>query len=72
MRYSHTTRRHEALGIANTFYNLTLFFPVSVFLKLPKDVLAQLFAQLASLCCSFARAAALEDAVRIFHVDFFC
>ncbi|XP_068202365.1 LOW QUALITY PROTEIN: exportin-4-like [Palaemon carinicauda] len=51
----------EALGISNIFRKLLLFFPPSVLVALPKEMLHQLVENLTALTCKFAQGAALEE-----------
>ena len=54
---------YEALGVANVVHNLTMFFPMSNFLKLPADILQLFLTHATELTCGVGRAAALEEAV---------
>ncbi|KAK7073379.1 Exportin-4 [Halocaridina rubra] len=51
----------EALGISNIFRKLLLFFPLSVLIALPEEMLHQLVENLTALTCKFAQGAAQEE-----------
>ena len=68
--FRHELRDYEALGVANVIYNLTVIFPMSVFLKLPVDIFRLFLHHVAVLTCNFARSAALEEAVRATAIGF--
>ncbi|KAG7176057.1 Exportin-4-like [Homarus americanus] len=51
----------EALGISNIFRKLLLFFPPSVLVALPEEMLRQLVENLTALTCKFAQGAAQEE-----------
>ncbi|XP_063590971.1 exportin-4-like [Penaeus indicus] len=51
----------EALGISNIFRKLLLFFPPSVLVALPEEMLRQLVDNLTALTCKFAQGAAQEE-----------
>lgn len=53
----------EALGISNIFRKLLLFFPPSVLVALPEEMLRQLVDNLTALTCKFAQGAAQEEMV---------
>ena len=55
----------EALGISNIFRKLLLFFPPSVLVALPEEMLQQLVENLTALTCKFAQGAAHEEMVRL-------
>ncbi|CAL4214717.1 unnamed protein product, partial [Meganyctiphanes norvegica] len=51
----------EALGISNIYRKLLLFFPPSVLVALPEEMLRQLVENLTALTCKFAVGAAQEE-----------
>ncbi|XP_076041566.1 exportin-4-like isoform X2 [Oratosquilla oratoria] len=53
----------EALGISNIFRKLLLFFPPSVLVALPQEMIHQLIENLTALTCKFAQGAAQEEMV---------
>lgn len=53
----------EALGVSNIFRKLLLFFPPSVLVALPEEMLRQLVDNLTALTCKFAQGAAHEEMV---------
>lgn len=53
----------ESLGISNIFRKLLLFFPPSVLVALPDEMLRQLVDNLTALTCKFAQGAANEERV---------
>lgn len=55
----------EALGISNIFRKLLLFFPPSVLVALPEEMLRQLVDNLTALTCKFAQGAAQEEMVSL-------
>ena len=54
---------YEALGVAQVINSLLLHFPLSVFLRLPAQLLHTFIHSLAKLTCSFSQAAAQDEAV---------
>nr|CAD7589621.1 unnamed protein product [Timema genevievae] len=53
----------EALGISNIVRKLILFFPTSLLICLPSELLQSFLEQLAKLTCQFAEGAAQEESV---------
>lgn len=53
----------EALGVSNIFRKLLLFFPPSVLVALPEEMLRQLVDNLTALTLKFAQGAAHEEMV---------
>lgn len=61
--YSTDISEAEALGVSNIFRKLLLFFPPSVLVALPEEMLRQLVDNLTALTCKFAQGAAHEEMV---------
>nr|CAD7403478.1 unnamed protein product [Timema poppensis] len=53
----------EALGISNIVRKMILFFPTSILICLPSELLQSFLEQLAKLTCQFAEGAAQEESV---------
>lgn len=54
---------YENLGVASTFKNLILMFPVSLLDALPRDLLTVFINHMTRLTCDMGKNAAMEEAV---------
>ena len=54
---------YENLGVASTFKNLILMFPVSLLEALPRELLTVFINLMTKLTCDIGKNAAMEEAV---------
>lgn len=54
---------YENLGVASTFKNLILMFPVSLLEALPRELLTLFINHMTQLTCDIGKNAAMEEAV---------
>jgi hypothetical protein len=57
----------EALGCSNIVRKIMLFFPPSILIKLPQQLLEAYLKQMTQLTCHFMKAATHSDAVISLH-----
>lgn len=64
--YSVEILDREALGVSNIVRNIIMFFPATVVLTLPQDVMRMAFEQITRITCFFSEGAAQEESVSLF------